>query len=122
MIELEERSNKIGYIGRFSEKKGVMNFLKYILLLDVTTNQLNILFGGDGRLKTKMEDFIKLNRLDAIIEMGGWIAHSDLPKYLNTLKLLVLPSYTEGLPNIILEAMACGTPVLTTSITVLSLI
>ena len=116
MIELEERSNRIGYIGRFSEEKGVMNFLESILLLNITTNQLNILFGGDGRLKTKIEEFIRLNRLDAIIEMSGWIDHSDLPKYLNTLKLLVLPSYTEGLPNIMLEAMACGTPVLATSV------
>ena len=42
--------------------------------------------------------------------------HEDLPKYLNSFKLLVIPSYTEGLPNIMLEAMACGTPVLATEV------
>ena len=116
MTKLGERSNRIGYIGRLSEEKGVMNFLESISLLNITTNQLNILLGGDGRLTTTIGEFIRSKRLDHIIEMSGWIDHHDLPKYLNTLKLLVLPSYTEGLPNIMLEAMACGTPILATPV------
>jgi glycosyltransferase involved in cell wall biosynthesis len=50
------------------------------------------------------------------VELNGWISRDRLADYLNKMKLLVLPSYTEGLPNIILEAMACGVPVLATSV------
>lgn len=50
------------------------------------------------------------------MKLLGWISHDNLPQYLNELKLIVLPSFTEGLPSIILEAMACGTPVLSTPV------
>ena len=50
------------------------------------------------------------------VELTGWIPHDELPDYSNMLKLIVLPSYTEGLPNIMLEVMACGTPVLATPV------
>ena len=46
-----------------------------------------------------------------MIEFPGWVSHDDLPYSLNQLRLLVIPSYTEGGPTIMIEAIACGTPV-----------
>ena len=47
----------------------------------------------------------------------GWIPHDKLPEYLNELKVIVSPSFSEGgVPALILEAMACGTIVLVTSV------
>ena len=76
---------------------------------------LNFFIGGDGPLKSEVLNFIADNNLDKV-EFMGWISHEDLPEYLNELKLLVIPSYIEGLPNIMLEAMACGTPVIITPV------
>ena len=72
--------------------------------------------GGDGAFRDQIMSKISSSGLKEKVTYVGWIPHNELPLYLNNLKLLVLPSFTEGLPNIMLEAMACGTPVLSTSV------
>lgn len=51
-----------------------------------------------------------------------WLPHKKLHKYLNELKLLVIPSYSESGPFIAIEAMACGTPILATKVGVIPLL
>lgn len=111
-----KRPQLIGYIGRLSGEKGVQNFA--LALPDILNQHKDLhgLIAGDGELKGLIESILIKNNLADRVDLPGWIAHENLPKYLNQLRLLVLPSSdSEGLPNIMLEAMACGTPVLATS-------
>jgi len=71
---------------------------------------------GDGYLRESIIQYISENELDGTVILPGWIDHEILPPFLNRMKLLVIPSDTEGLPNIMLESMACGTPVLATPV------
>lgn len=114
--QLIERDNFVGYIGRLSEEKGVLNFIKAIPDILKKRNEVKFFIGGGGQLKGEIERYLNEYNLNEKVKMDGWIEHDDLPQYLNELKLIVLPSYTEGLPNIMLEAMACGTPVLATPV------
>lgn len=109
--QLSERENLVGYIGRLSEEKATLNFVKAIPEM-LKKQESKFLIGGEGQLRDKVEEYLNRGNLNSRVKFVGWIPHDELPKYLNELKLLVLPSYTEGLPNIMLEAMACGTPVL----------
>lgn len=119
--KFDERDNLVGYIGRLSEEKGVLNFVKAIPeILKQEQNDLEFLIGGDGQLRDKMEKYLDKENLNDKVKLTGWIPHDELLDYLNELKLVVLPSYTEGLPNIMLEAMACGTPVLATPVGAIS--
>lgn len=113
---LSRRNNLIGYIGRLSQEKGILNFMEAIPKVLELKENIQFIIGGDGQLRTKVEQYLDEKKLNNETRFIGWIAHDKLPKYLNDLKLLVLPSYTEGLPNIMLEAMACGTPVLATPV------
>jgi glycosyltransferase involved in cell wall biosynthesis len=79
-------------------------------------NQVKVLIGGHGPQLGNVLDLIKSLSLSSRVKYVGWVPHATIGKCLNELKVLVLPSYSEGLPNIVLEAMACGTPVLATPV------
>jgi len=113
---LRDRPPLIGYIGRLSGEKGVQHFAQALPTILNDRENLQVLIGGDGQLKETIAASLQKEGITARVDLPGWISHDDLPEYLNQLRLLVLPSYTEGLPNIMLEAMACGTPVLATPV------
>jgi glycosyltransferase involved in cell wall biosynthesis len=114
--KINERMNIVGYIGRLSNEKGILNLIEAVPLVLKMIASTEFLICGKGDLSDKLKKIIKDKELEEHIKLDGWIPHEDLPRVLNELKLLVLPSYTEGLPNITLEAMACGTPVLATPV------
>lgn len=114
--EIDQRSNVVGYIGRLSEEKGILNLIEAIpLVLKGRTSTRFVICGG-GSLYDEAEKIMKVEGVEAHVRLMKWVAHEEVPQYLNELKLLVLPSFTEGLPNVVLEAMACGTPVLATPV------
>jgi len=118
---LEKKNNHVGYVGRFSAEKGILNLIEAVALLaseenKIAKNKTKFFIIGDGELKEEVKKLINQNNLNAKIQLSGWVLHEELPKHLNEMKLLVIPSYTEGLVNVMLEAMACGTPVLATAV------
>ena len=113
---LKHRGNFVGYVGRMSDEKGIMQFIKAVPSALRQDPSLRFVVVGDGPLAEQVGDYVARFTLDKSVRIKGWIDHNDLPDLLNELKLLVIPSFTEGLPNIMLEAMACGTPVLATPV------
>lgn len=113
---ISERDKVVGFIGRLCEERGAIEFARAIPKVLSEKGEVTFLIGGDGHLRNSIEKYLNKKQLNQKTEVSGWISHERLPEYLNELKLLVLPSYTEGLPNIMLEAMACGTPVLATAV------
>jgi len=113
---LRQRDNMVAYIGRLNEGKGIPEFMEAISRILDSRTDASFLIGGDGPLRGSIEEYLNTAKPKNKVDFAGWIPHDELPGYLNKVKLLVLPSYTEALPNIILEAMACGTPVLATAV------
>jgi len=113
--ELANRTYHIGYVGRFSEEKGVLEFAQSLPLI-LKDKQAKVIMIGDGDLSGEVKQILVNNNIQDKVKLAGWIENKELSSYLNNIRILVVPSYREGVPNIVLEAMACGTPVLATGV------
>lgn len=114
--DLKDRANLVGYIGYMRAVKGADNFARAVPLILRQRPDVRFLIGGDGPLFYKVKKELKDSNCYEKVTLPGYIPHDSIPDYLNQLKLLVLPSYSEGIPAIVQEAMACGTPVLATPV------
>ena len=114
-----ERRKIIGFVSRLSKKKGIIQFLDAIPEIAKIDDTIEYTIGGTGDLLDYVTQ--ESNRLfkeyNIKISVTGFIDESDFPDYLNELSLLILPtSHSEGLPTVLLESMACGTPILTNDV------
>ena len=113
---LSERKNVVGFIGRFKKEKGTVDFVRAIPAIAREKVDVAFFIGGAGDLTGwVVDECARLKAQGIDVTVTGWIG-DDLPERLNELKLLVLPTRTDAVPTILLEALACGTPVLATPI------
>ena len=98
---VDERDNLVGYVGRLGGEKGILSFLEAIPDVLEARNEVAFLIGGDGQLRPQVEECT--GKLDGKVKFVGWIPHDELPRYLNELRLLVIPSYTETGPISLLK-------------------
>lgn len=110
-----ERANIIGFLGGLVKRKGIMELIDAISLLK-NKDDYRFIIVGDGPLLNAVRNKVHQTKSENKVKVIGFAKYSDLPEYLNEMKLFVLPSYAEGIPSTIFEAMACGTPVLTTPV------
>ena len=110
---LSNRTN-IGYVGRFSREKGIVNLVQAIPLIVSSNQNIHFLLIGNGNQSNYVQSFICENKLQKYVTIIPWVDHEILPYYYNQMNLLVIPSYTETGPIVLFEAMACGTPVVST--------
>jgi glycosyltransferase involved in cell wall biosynthesis len=112
--KFDDRKYNVGYVGRFSNVKGVLEFAQSLHIIQKWNSNIDVLFVGDGELKNKVEELAYTSKMRTTFV--DWIENEKIPAYLNDVKLIVFPSVVEGLPNSILEAMACGSIVLSTRV------
>ena len=98
----------VAFCGRFNQRKGAFRLAKAIQMCN--DSNLRAIFIG-----LPMEGQTKLPECDGILYRGA-LPHEDVAKYLNAADVYVLPSLAEGCSNSIIEAMACGLPIISSDL------
>jgi glycosyltransferase involved in cell wall biosynthesis len=114
--DFADRANSVGLIARLMPVKGPLEFVGAIPKILEARDDVQFLIGGDGVLFEHIEAEVRKAGLTDKVRLPGWIPYRDISAHLNELRLLVLPSHSEGLPVIIQYAMACGTVPLATPV------
>lgn len=101
-------------VGRLCEQKGQLLLLEAARVLAARAIAFELVLAGDGEMRGQIEALIAGHGLQQQVRITGWISSAQVREEILAARALVLPSFAEGLPVVIMEAMALRRPVLTT--------
>jgi glycosyltransferase involved in cell wall biosynthesis len=113
-FHLSEESVVVATAGRLSPEKGVADFLEAIAPIKKQFPLVRFLIFGDGALRQGLENRAHLLNCEGHVVFAGF--HADLRSLVPGFDLLVNPSHSEEMPNIVLEGLAAGIPVVATAV------
>jgi glycosyltransferase involved in cell wall biosynthesis len=99
--DCEKYADRIIFVGRLQPQKNLFNLVEA-----VSDNNLTLDVYGEGELRDKLEILAK--KLGVEVNFMGVVPNQQLPQVLNRYRYYILPSFYEGMPKSLLEAMACG--------------
>ncbi|OIQ44999.1 MAG: colanic acid biosynthesis glycosyltransferase WcaL [Roseobacter sp. MedPE-SW] len=103
-------------IGRFVEQKGQMVLVRAMAEVVQSHPQVHLVLIGDGEMRADLEAAIAAAGLQDNVTLTGWLSEAGVRAELAGAHALVMPSFAEGLPMVVMEAMAAARPVLATYI------
>ncbi|MCT7949707.1 glycosyltransferase [Ancylothrix sp. C2] len=101
-------------VGRLCEQKGQLLLVEAAKLLAATGTEFKLILVGDGELRAEIETVIAENNLQNCIEITGWADTNKVRQEILASRVMVLPSFAEGLPVVLMESLALGRPAIST--------
>lgn len=108
-------SVKCLFLGWLEHKKGIMELLVALESLK-SSHHFTLSIAGLGHAEDDVREFIEKHDLNNCVNLLGWVESGDVPALMAVNDVLVLPSWAEGLPNVMIEAMAAGLAVVVSAV------
>jgi colanic acid/amylovoran biosynthesis glycosyltransferase len=103
-------------VARLSEQKGHLLLVEAAARLAAEGTPFEVVLVGDGPLRSQVEELIHRHHLEDRVRLAGWMSSDQVRGAIEGSRALLLPSFAEGLPVVVMEALALGRPVITTAI------
>jgi teichuronic acid biosynthesis glycosyltransferase TuaC len=115
-LAIGEKAELVLFVGRLDTAKGVEELLEAFASLAVRRPNLRLAFVGDGPDGEHLRSKSKHLGLEDRITLNGALSSQGVAQWLAAANVLALPSYNEGYPNVVIEALSCGRPVIATNV------
>ena len=106
------------FVGIIVEQKGIRYLIKSMPKVIEVYPDAKLVIVGEGNLKNEMIEFADKLNVSNNLHFTGILPHDELPQYFATADLFILPSFSEGWPVVVMEALSSGTPTIVTNIPV----
>ena len=115
-LRLPPDTRQILYVGNLLLSKGLGVLVEACKMLVSRSESFQCRIIGRGRQESQIRNLIRAAKLDDHIILMGPKPHSELPDWYRASDLFVLPSFSEGIPNVLRESIACGCPIVSTRV------
>jgi glycosyltransferase involved in cell wall biosynthesis len=109
-------SDRLLCIGRLCEQKGQLLLLEATAQVLASGRNMHLVLAGDGEMREEIERRITELGLTSYVTITGWVNGEEIRELLTSCRAMVLPSFAEGLPVVLMESLALRRPVITTSV------
>jgi len=104
------------YVGRFVEAKGMRELIQAFQAMARTNSKLSLALIGDGVMKAELVALVEQAGLQGRVRIPGGQPPDQVAEWICASDVLTLPSWSEGYPNVVVEGLACGRPVVATDV------
>jgi len=115
-LDIDPAAKAVVYLGRMDLKKGLRELVEAAATLQREREEIQVYLVGEGPDRPLIDTAIKANNAGSYVHLLPSCSFDDVAVWMAAADVVTLPSYMEGCPNVVLEALACGRPMVATQV------